>query len=153
MIDAVLIGFGAIAFAIGLFLYVTQFRQGLRADASKRWPTSAGTVTASALEQLPDSKRRYRAAVRYSYRVGAKEYQSDRIFWGGNEGRRSHMASVVETYPAGCKVPVHYNPQNPAEAVIDPVQNTGSRPLVLYAMAMMTLGLFAFTGGVYALVH
>ncbi len=50
-------------------------------------------------------------------------------------------------------MPVHYNPQNPAEAVIDPVQNTGSRPLVLYAMAMMALGLFAFTGGVYALAH
>ena len=72
------------------------------------------------------------------------------------ESRRVNQpdsVSVVALYPAGGKVPVHYNPQNPAEAVIDPVQNTGSRPLVLYAMAMMALGLFAFTGGVYALAH
>jgi hypothetical protein len=153
VVNAILIGFGVIALAIGIALYVVQFRQGLRADASKRWPTSPATVTASALEQSPDNKRRYRAAVVYRYRVGAKEYQSDRVFWGGNEGRRKHMASVVETYPPGCKVPVHYNAQNPAEAVIDPVQHTGSRPLVLYAMAMMALGLFALTGGVYALTH
>lgn len=153
MVDAILIGFGAIAFAIGAALYVAQLRQGLRADASKRWPTTAGIITASALEQLPQNKRRYRAAVRYSYQVGAKEYDTDRIFWGGTEGRRRHMASVVDTYPAGSTVPVHYNPQDPAEAVIDPTQHIGSRALVVYAMAMMTLGLFTFSGGVYALMH
>jgi hypothetical protein len=153
MINAVLIGFGVIAFAVGAFLYVVQFRQGLRADASKRWPTSPGMVLSSALEKSPENKRRYRAAVNYRYHVGGKDYESDRIFWGGNEGRQNHMASVVASYPAHSKVAVYYDPQNPAEAVIDPAQNAGSRPLVLYAMAMMTLGLFAFTGGVYALVH
>ena len=43
------------------------------------------------------------------------------------------MASVVETYPAGSNVRVFYDPKNPAEAVLDPIQNTGSRQLVLYA--------------------
>ena len=153
MINAVLIGFGVIAIAIGTALYVTQFRQGLRANASKRWPVSSGTIIASALEKSPDGRWRYRAAVQYRYRAGGKEYQSNRIFWGGNEGRQRHMVSVIAAYPEGCKVSVHYDPQNPAEAVLDPAQNIGSRPLVLYAMAMIALGLFAFTGGVYALVH
>lgn len=153
MIDAILIGFGVIAFAIGTAVYVVQFRQGLRADASKRWPTASGTIVSSALEKSPEHKRRYRAAVQYRYRVGGKDYEASRVFWGGNEGRQKHMTSVVASYPAGNTVPVHYDPQNPAEAVIDPTQNVGSRPLVLYAMGMMTLGLFAFTGGVYALLH
>ena len=153
MIDAILIGFGVIAFAIGAVVYLIQFRQGLKADASRTWPTSSATITASALERSPENGWRHRAAVQYRYRVAGKEYQAERIFWGGNEGRQKHMASVIASYPAGCQVRVHYNPQNPAEAVIDPVQHTGSRPLVLYAMAMMALGLFAFTGGVYALAH
>jgi hypothetical protein len=153
MIDTVLIGFGVIAFAIGVVLYLVQFRQGLRADASKKWPTSSATITTSALERSAESKRRYRATVEYRYRVGAKEYQANRIFWGGNEGRHKHMASVIASYPAGARVPIHYDPRNPAQSVIDPVQNTGSRPLVLYAMGMMALGLFAFTGGVFALAH
>jgi hypothetical protein len=153
MINVVLIGFGAIAIAIGVALYVSQFRQGLRATASKRWPVSPGTVIASALEKSPDGRWRYRAAVQYRYRAGGKEYQSDRIFWGGNEGRQKHIASVIAAYPQGSKVSVHYDPQNPAEAVLDPAQHIGSRPLVLYAMAMITLGLFVLTGGVYALLH
>ncbi len=153
MINTVLIGFGVIAIAIGVVLYIVQFRQGLRADASKKWPRASGTVTASVLEKSPEHKRRYRAALQYSYRVGSKDYQSTRIFWGGNEGREKHMASVVETYPAGGKVRVFYDPKNPAEAVLDPIQNTGSRQVVLYALAMITLGLFSLTGGVYSLFH
>jgi hypothetical protein len=153
MINVVLVGFGVIAFAIGVVLYVVQLRQGLRADASKRWPTVGGTIVSSALEKLPDSKRRYRAAVRCRYRVAGKDYETNRVFWGGNEGRQKHMASVTARYPAGDKVSVYYDPQNPAEAVLDPTQNAGSKPLVLYAMAMMTLGLFCFTGGVYVLFH
>lgn len=153
MVHAVLIGFGVVAFAIGVVIYVIQFRQGLRADASKKWPTASGTVTTSALEKSPDARRRYRIELQYSYRVNGTDFQSNRIFWGGHEGREKQMASVAEAYPAGCKVRVYYDPRNPAEAVLDPVQNTGSRATVLYAIAMMTLGLFSFTGGVYSLLH
>jgi hypothetical protein len=153
MINAVLIGFGVIAVAIGAVVYAVQLRQGLRADASKKWPTAPGAVTASALEKSPEGRWRYRAALQYTYRVGGKDYQSNRIFWGGNEGRQKHMTSVVETYPAGCKVRIYYDPKNPAEAVLDPIQNTGSRPVVLYALAMATLGLITLTAGVLALVH
>jgi hypothetical protein len=151
MANAILIAFGVIAIVIGGVLYMVQFRQGLRADASKKWPTASGTVVSSALERLPDNKRRYRAAVQYAYRAGGKDYQASRVFWGGNEGRERHMASVVETYPAGGKVRVFYDPNDPAEAVLDPIQNTGSRQLVLYGLAMFTLGLFSLTGGIYSL--
>ena len=153
MVNTVLIGFGAIAIAIGAVLYSVQFRQGLRADASKKWPRAPGTVIASALEKSPQHRRRYIAALQYRYRVGGKDYEATRVFWGGNEGREKHMASVVETYPAGSSVRVFYDPKNPAEAVLDPIQHTGSRQLVLYALAMITLGLFTVTGGVYSLFH
>ncbi|MFY9759957.1 MAG: DUF3592 domain-containing protein [Xanthobacteraceae bacterium] len=153
MLNVVLIGFGAIAIAIGAVLYSVQFRQGLRADASKKWPRASGTVIASVLEKAPEHRWRYRAVLQYSYRVGGKNYQASRIFWGGNEGREKHMASVVETYPAGGKVRVFYDPENPAEAVLDPIQHTGSRQVALYALAMITLGLFTVTGGIYALLH
>jgi hypothetical protein len=153
MTDAVLILFGVIALAVGVTLYVVQLRQGLRADASKKWPKAEAIVLTSALEPSPEHKRRYRAAIQYRYRVGRKDYQSDRIFWGGNEGRRRHMESVVSAYPAGASMGIRYDPQNPAEAVIDPTQHTGSKATVVYAMAMITIGLFAFGGGIYSLVH
>ncbi len=151
MANAILIAFGVIAIVIGAVLYIVQFRQGLRADNSKKWPTASGTVTSSALERLPGKKWRYRAAVQYAYRAGGTNYQASRIFWGGNEGWEKHMASVVATYPAGAKIRVFYDPNDPAEAVLDPIQNTGSRQLVLYALAMATLGLFSLTGGVLSM--
>ena len=153
MINAVLIGFGVLAIVIGAIPFIVQFRQGLRADASKKWPTASGTVTACALEQLPGHKWRYRALVQYAYRAGGKDYRGNRVFWGGSEGSEKHMTSVVETYPKGAKVRVFYDPNDPAEAVLDPIQNTGSRQLALYALAMVTLGLFSLTGGLYALFH
>jgi hypothetical protein len=153
MVNAVLICFGVIAIVIGAVLYSVQFRQGLRADASKKWPRAPGTVIASVLEKLPGHRWRYRAVLQYSYRVAGKDYQASSIFWGGNEGREKHMTSVVETYPAGSNVRVFYDPKNPTEAVLDPIQNTASRQLVLYALAMVTLGLFTVTGGVYSLFH
>jgi hypothetical protein len=91
--------------------------------------------------------------VQYRYRVRGKDYESNRIFWGGNEGRQKHMTSVVTAYPAGAKVQIYHDPQDPTEAVLDPTQNAGSKSLVIYAMAMVSLGLFAFAAGVYALMH
>ena len=75
MVDAVLIGFGVIAIAIGAVLYSVQFRQGLRADASKKWPRASGTVIASVVEKSPGHWWRYRAALQYNYRVGGKNYR------------------------------------------------------------------------------
>lgn len=153
MVNTVLILFGVIAFAVGVILYVVQFRQGLRADASKKWPKADATIIASALEPSPEHKRRYRAAIQYRYRVGKHDYQSHRVFWAGNEGRKRHMESVVATYREGDEVRVSYDPHNPAEAVLDPTQHTGSRATVVYAMAMISIGLFAFIAGVVAIVH
>ena len=153
MVEAVLVGSGVIAFVIGVIIYIVQLRQGLHADASRKWPTAAGTVTTSVLEKSPGARWRYRVSLQYTYRVGGTDFLSNRIFWGGNEGRENHMASVADTYRAGGKVRVYYDPHNPAQAVLDPAQNTGSRATALYAIAMMTLGLFSFTGGVYSLFH
>jgi len=57
MIDAILIGFGVIAFAIGVAVYVVQFRQGLHADASKKWPTNPGTIVSSSMERVPEKTK------------------------------------------------------------------------------------------------
>jgi len=153
MINVMLMLFGVIALAVGVILYVAQFRQGLRADASKKWPKADATILTSALESSPEHKRRYRAAIRYRYRVRGKDYESDRIFWAGNEGRKRNMQSVVATYPKGDGARVHYDPQDPAEAVLDPTQHTGSRATVIYAMVMSTIGLFAFIGGIYGILR
>ena len=152
MVDAVLIGFGVIAIAIGAVLYSVQFGRGCGPMPARNGRERPAPLSPRSLKNRGHGWR-YRAALQYNYRVGGKNYESSRIFWGGNEGGQKHMSSVVETYPAGGSVRVFYDPKNPAEAVLDPIQNTGSRQLVLYALAMVTLGLFTVTGGIYSLFH
>jgi hypothetical protein len=54
----------------------------------------------------------------YAYQVEGQSYQSQRIYFGGEVGG-SAMTGVIKKYPVGAQVPVYYNPQNPAEAVLE----------------------------------
>jgi hypothetical protein len=152
--DAVLAGFGVIIFIIGVVLYFVHGWQRLKTDRSKSWPSAVGTITSSLLEKSnPKRNASFVAAVHYSYRVGAEDYASDRVFWGPQEGREKQMAELVAAYPAGKNVWVQYEPQNPANAVLLPEMNTGLRPLFGYALALMLLGLAGLGAGLYALSH
>ena len=101
---------------------------------------------------MPDPKQRtiYAAAVRYIYHVADRDFASSRIFWASNEGREQDMAAIVAAYPAGRKVRVRYDPENPAEAVIEIETNTGPKALDYYAIAMMALGGIALGWGLSA---
>ncbi len=152
-IDAVLAGFSAVVFVLGMILYLVQAYQRTQFAPSKFWPSVVGTITASALQQTA-GKATYYAAVRYGYRVGKKDYESDRIFWGPREGGEKAMAELVAAYPVGRDVWVHHEPKNPANAVLEPARNTTLTPAVFYyAIALMVLGLIGLGAGLYALSH
>jgi Protein of unknown function (DUF3592) len=153
--DAFLAGFGVIIFITGMIMYLVHGHQRSNISTSKYWPSVVGTVVASALEQRnPKNKKMYAAAVRYSYRVGGKDYQSDRIFWAPNEGSEQQMAEIVAAYPVGKDIWVQHDRKDPAKAVLEPDKNTGLAPAIrYYATAMMALGLLALWGGLYGLSH
>jgi hypothetical protein len=153
--DAVLGGFGVLIFITGMIMYLVYGYQRTKIGPSRFWPSVIGTITASALAQ-PNPKKEtvYAAAVRYSYRVGGRDYQCGRIFWGPNEGTEEEMAEIVLAYPVGKDVWVQHDRTNPANAVLEPEKNTGLTPAVLYyGLAMMVFGFSAVGGGLYLLSH
>jgi len=154
-VDVFLAAFGIVIFITGMFMYLVHGHQRGNASASKYWPSVVGTVVSSAVEQRnPKNKKIYSAAVRYSYSVGGKEYQADRIFWAPNEGPEEKMAAVVAAYPVGKDIWVQHDRKDPAKAVLEPDKNTGlSTVVVYYAAAMMLVGMAALWGGLYALSH
>jgi hypothetical protein len=154
-IDATLTSFGVLIFLTGMIMYLLHGYQRAKIGPSRFWPSVVGTIVSSALEQPnPRNKKIYSVAVRYSYRVGAKDYQSDRVFWGPNEGLQEKMAEIVAAYPAGRDVWVQHDPRKPEEAVLEPEKNTGlTRGIYFYATGMMLLGLAALGAGLYALSH
>jgi hypothetical protein len=153
-VDAVLAGFGVLIFVIGAILYFVHGWQRLKTDRSKTWPSVVGTITSSALERTsPKRGASCVAAVRYSYRVGSRTFECNRVFWGTQEGREKDMAAVVEAYPAGKNVWVQHDPADPANAVLQPDKVVGLSALFGYALTLMIFGLVALGAGLYALSH
>jgi hypothetical protein len=131
-------------------------RQGkaLRAEAlaSMDWPAADGTVAASYIGKIViDDEDIPVACVRYVYRVAGQEFQSDRIGSGGYlKGKRKQLDDFVASHPAGKTLPVYYNPQDPAKAVLIRGEAGGSAGQWMFAAVMFAvIGVLSICAIVY----
>lgn len=118
--------FTAIGLSILWFLFLKPFLEG---TAAKSWPTAEGTVISAYTEERRSSKigdtRRdldmSKDVVVYRYTVNNKDYKGARIGvftdWSVTAGLRPDR---LRRYPEGATPLVHYNPQNPERAVLEP---------------------------------
>ena len=110
-----LVGIGVVLLVFGLYMAV----QGER---SRNWPTAPGIITASEMQSnysLTGRRRRSRSArIAYRYPVNGKFYTNDVISYG--KGLFDNEYTTVRLYAQGSRVDVHYDPGNPARAVLDP---------------------------------
>lgn len=117
-----LITIGIIGFVLvilnAVFLGILFFMRRRMATVSQ-WPSTMGTVIASYLERRSssDGSTNY-PVVQYSYQVGGRTYQSSKLAPGPEVGGTG-AGKVVARYPAGAQVMVFYDPNNPAEAVLE----------------------------------
>jgi len=114
---------GIIAFVLfilnAIFLTILFFMRR-RMAAVSQWPSTMGTVTASRIEQRSSSEGGYTdyPVIQYSYQIGGQPYQGMKLAPGPEVGG-SGAGKVVGRYPPGAQVMVFYNPQNPADAVLE----------------------------------
>lgn len=106
-------GIGVVMLVAGLLIARTPGK-------SKDWPTAIGQILASTISYRSRSGGGHAPypLVMYLYQVEGRQYQSQRIYFGGEVGG-SAMTGLLKKYPVGAQVPVYYNPQNPAEAVLE----------------------------------
>ncbi len=132
--------------------YGYTYRQ---AHASRRWPTTSGTVTHAQVQKSVQMRRSWLhglftskvaethfVVVKYVYRVGDKTYEGYRASPKGTLTFSSGAAAeaALARYAPGNTVEVHYDPQNPQIAILE----TDVPPL-----APLVLGVFM---GVMAVV-
>ena len=117
LITIVIIGF-VLLILNAVFLGILFFMRRRMATVSQ-WPSTMGTVIASYLERRSssDGSTNY-PVVQYSYQVGGRTYQSSKLAPGPEVGGTG-AGKVVTRYPAGAQVMVFYDPNNPAEAVLE----------------------------------
>ena len=141
---------GTIFCAVGGFIALSFGKPLLdKAKASEQWPTTEGQIIESELERHRGSQSTtYSALVVYTYAVDGGEFESDRIWFGGDYSTsdRSEMSAVVKEFPVGKAVTVYVSPDDPAESVLMPGAFISS--YLLYAISLA----FAVIGGLMVAV-
>ena len=139
---------------MGLIFTLVSGLGSMRARKSKAWPEIAGMITWSGVQVHPDSEGSdtYSVAVKYTYSVGGRQYEGDRIKFGvtSSTSRRNHvMAQAQRDFPPGDLVPVYYNPKKPSDAVLK--RNAGSGTLIfgMVGVVLGILGIVSAGAGLY----
>jgi hypothetical protein len=129
---------------VGLLLLGFYWYERRKALASRSWPTATAEITSS---QIIGTRRRkggamYRPSISYRYDVGGRTLTGTRIQWGGqvSSSSESWARGIVERFPQGALVQVHYDPANPDNAVLDPDGRAG-----LWIIAAAGLAFAAFS--------
>lgn len=139
-------------FAAGIFLMAWGVYEIKGSRESRNWPSTKGTVTSSSISEQTrrdTSTRRttttYFPRVLYEYQVKGRHYTSHRIEFGGDSGGMKRMAKkVVDKYPSGKKVTVHYNPQDPQYGVLEAGFTWSSLIVFLAGIAFFCVGVLFF---------
>ena len=126
-----------------------------KAAASRGWPTAPGEITHASIEESVSSdddgpSTSYQPKIAYSYQVAGVSYEARRLTFGAQRtGSRQSAQKALDAYPAGKAVQVHYNPANPAEAVLT-VEGGGTTLFLILGILLAALGLM--TGCVGAVI-
>jgi hypothetical protein len=103
------------------------FRMRRLMRAAESWDKAEGVITVSEVRQPPahvsDDQNDAAPVIRYRYRAGGQELESDRIRIGGQPlTTRVLAARLVAGYPVGARIDVYVDPKDPKNALLEPGQ-------------------------------
>jgi hypothetical protein len=123
---------------------------------ARQWPIAPGRVETSDVqayevrsratsESSVSSKTKYRPNIVYGYDVAGVHYRSDKFSIIRSEGGGSDALAqqIVERYPVGTPLTVHYNPDNPSESALDPRAPLGLYFFYLVPVIVLAIGYLA----------
>jgi hypothetical protein len=144
---------------IGAFLIYQSVRSRRKADASQSWPATSGQITEAhvshhtSTDSDGDISEHYTPKVKYTYQAIGQEYEGTNIGFGfqqsfGNPGKAQ---ATLARFPVGGQVTVYYDPNNPAEAVLERKAGGSTVKLVL-GIIFLAISLCLGCPGLVALV-
>ncbi|MEO8612380.1 MAG: DUF3592 domain-containing protein [Chloroflexota bacterium] len=162
-IGSMITGAVAIPFVIVALVFVyLAIRASRRASASRSWPATTGKILAAGIEprQSHSSSGGYSTSyypvVQYEYTVNGQRFLGNRITFGGDVGYGwTGMAQrQIDNYIPNSNVAVFYDPNEPANAVLERTAGTSGKIYWLVAIVIFViLGVtLVFTSGINSFV-
>ena len=116
--------FTIVFFVAGLMAYQHLTKPiAEEAEEAKEWPTTQGTITLAKLNKTRNNEGEdmYSASVQYDYTVDGKIYNCSGIrTLDGSTSSKSSVKKTLKKYTEGKTVLVHYDPEFPETAVLEP---------------------------------
>lgn len=100
---------------------------------NRAWPTVPGQITQS---ETVDTGEEEEFRVEYRYEVNGVRQYGDVLQVGHSSASRAKNRALLQRYPAGADVEVHYDPADPSTAVLIP---GGGRNMLAPIAAMLVL--------------
>lgn len=133
----------ALVAPIDVIVGVKTFRQ----IASAHFPSVTGRITHSELTQDFDETIDYGVDIRYQYEVNGQSFKGHRFRYNqGGSSDSTWAEQAIARYPVGAIVPVFYNPENPADALLSVGVNGTDLILILF-LTPFTVVMVAFGMG------
>jgi hypothetical protein len=139
--------FGGIFFVIGAAVLAFGIIQIRKAQTAKTWPTTPGVILSSGLNEQSNydsedhtSHTTYEPYVLYRFTLMGQEYQGNHLAIGNASYDYRTASKKIAPYPQGTNVTVHYNPEDPSEAVLEP-KSAGALLLFLIGILFAVIGL------------
>jgi len=112
---------------IGLYILGSSVMEALDCQKARDWPVTQGVVVRSDLDSETSITNRraietttYDVNIRYVYRVDGAEHTGDQVTLGAiNRNSEKTAYRLLNDYPQGATVAVHYDPLVPSRAVLD----------------------------------
>ena len=130
---------GLLFLSLGIMYLVRGISRRQMAARSLQWPVTEGRILSASVrtEMRSDSEGSdmevYLPEASYSYTVAGKAYQGNVIRFGIVQfgyGVLERAQKHIERYEAGTPVPVHYDPNDSAVAVLEPGESGSTRNLI-----------------------
>ncbi len=110
---SVFIVIGLVVLGVGVGMLVKSLR-------SKHWPVTDGVILSAEMKSHSgEHGDTYSAEVTYSYQVGGVGYVGNKISIGQMSSSTSYAQGILNRYPVGKKVSVHYSPADSSKAVLE----------------------------------
>ena len=105
---------GLVAVGVGVWLLTKSLR-------SEQWPVTDGIIQSAAVKSHQGNKggTTYSAEVTYTFQVAGTNYTGDKVAIGQMSASSEYAWGIVNRYPVGKKISVHYSPGDPADAVLE----------------------------------
>lgn len=139
--------FPLIFVVVGASVAFFGIRGLIRAKASVDWPSAQGKVIESSVERQRSSgsngsSTTYHAEILYEFTIDGTTFNGERVAYGDyGSSSPSHARRIVNRYPKGKNVTVHYLPGNPEECLLEPGVKGQSFFLPGFGLIFFTVGI------------